>query len=90
LDRFCIDQIIEIFSVKLQLVVRNICIVAVYRVPSGDFLQFLNSLERALNTIYSSGIKFILCGDRNINYLKDSPRKKDSLTLCYCYLLFFL
>jgi hypothetical protein len=64
LDSFCIDQIIEICAVKLQLVGRNICIVAIYRAPSGNILQFLNSLERALNTIYSSGVEFIVCDDK--------------------------
>jgi hypothetical protein len=72
LDRFCVDQIIEICAVKLQSVGCNICIVTVYRAPSENFSQFLNNLERALNTIYTSGIGFIVCGDININYLKDS------------------
>jgi exonuclease III len=75
LDSFCVDQIIEICAVKLQSVGHNICIVTVYRAPSGNFLQFLNNLERALNTIYTSSIEFIVCGDININYLKDSPKK---------------
>jgi hypothetical protein len=37
LARFCIDKIIEICAVKLQLAWRNICIVAVYRAPSRNF-----------------------------------------------------
>jgi hypothetical protein len=48
LHSFCIDQIIEICAIELQSVGQNICIVAVYRAPSGNFPQFLNSLDRAL------------------------------------------
>jgi hypothetical protein len=76
LDSFCIDQIIEICAIELQSVGKNICIVAIYRAPSGNFSQFLNSVDRALNTIYHPGIEFIVCGDININYLIDSPEKK--------------
>jgi hypothetical protein len=71
-DSFCIDQIIEICTVKLLTTGRNICIVAVYRAPSGNFLQFLNIFDRALNSIYCPSIEFIICGDININYLKES------------------
>jgi hypothetical protein len=37
LDRFCIDQIIEICA---QSAGQNICIVAVYRTPSGNFFSY--------------------------------------------------
>jgi hypothetical protein len=39
---------------------RIICIVAVYRAPPGNFLQFLNNLDRVLNTIHRSGVEFIV------------------------------
>jgi hypothetical protein len=81
LDTFCIDQIIEICAVKLLPVGRNICLVAVYRAPSGNCFTFLNSLDRALNIIYSSGAEFIVCGDINVNYLRIAL-KKSSLILC--------
>jgi hypothetical protein len=51
-------------------------------------LQFLNSLDTALNAIYSSGIEFIACGDININYLKDIPIKKQLDTLLLSFDLF--
>jgi hypothetical protein len=76
LDSFCIDEIIEICAIELQSVGQNICIVAVYRAPSGNFPEFLNSLERALNIIYYPGNEFIVCGDINISYLFESPEKK--------------
>jgi hypothetical protein len=81
LDKFCIDQIIEICGVKLLSVRRNICIIAVYSTTSGNFVQFLNILGRVLNTIYCPSVEFIICGDINIDYLKYSSRKKQLNTL---------
>jgi exonuclease III len=75
LDRFCMNQIIEI-CVQLQSAGQHICIVAIYRAPSGNFVHFLNRLDRVLNTICGSGVEFIICGDININYLQDTPKKK--------------
>jgi hypothetical protein len=88
LDKFCIDQTIEVCALKLFTAGCNICIVAVYRAPSGNFSQFLNSLDRALNTIYSSSVEFIVCGDINVNYLKDSSKKKQLNTLLLSFNLF--
>jgi hypothetical protein len=50
LDKLCIDQTIEICAVKLFTAGHNICIIAVYRAPSGNFSQFLNSLDTYLLT----------------------------------------
>jgi hypothetical protein len=76
LGKFCIDQIIEICAVKLLSARRNICIIAIYRAPSGNVVQFLNILDKVLNTIYCPSVEFITCGDINIDYLKDSSRIK--------------
>jgi transposase len=82
------DQIIEICAVKLQSAGQNICIVAIYKAPSGNFVHFLNRLERILNTICGSGVEFIICGDININYLQDTPKKKQLNSLLLSFNLF--
>jgi hypothetical protein len=88
LDKFCIDQIIEICAVKPLSVRQDICIIAVYRAPSGNFVQFLNILDRILNTIYCPSVEFTICGNINIDYLKDSSRKKQLNTLLLSFNLF--
>jgi exonuclease III len=40
LDEFCTDQEIEICAVKLHNFSTNICILTVYRSPTGNFLHF--------------------------------------------------
>jgi exonuclease III len=82
------DKPIEICAVKLRSAGRVICIVAVYSAPSGNFLQFLDNLDRVLNTIHRSGVEFIECGDINVNYLKDNFKKKQLNTLLLSFNLF--
>jgi hypothetical protein len=48
LDEFFTDQYIEICAVKLHNFSTNICILTVYRSPTGNFLCFLNNLESIL------------------------------------------
>jgi hypothetical protein len=48
LDEFCIDQNIQICAVKLHHFPTNICILTVYRSPTGNFSCFLNNLESIL------------------------------------------
>jgi hypothetical protein len=67
--QFCIDQDIEVCAIKLHHCTNNICILTVYRAPTGNFLYFSNSLEAILNKIYTKSTNIILCGDININYL---------------------
>jgi hypothetical protein len=51
LDEFCTDQEIEICAVKLHYLSTVICILTVYRSPTGNFLHFLNNLESILMRI---------------------------------------
>lgn len=86
LIKFCKQKDLEIYAVKLHLSVYTICIVAIYRSPSGNFQYFLNNFETILNSIYSNSIEIIIYGDININYLNDSTHKQllDSLLASYC------
>jgi exonuclease III len=85
LDSFSIDQIIEICAVKIQSAQRNICVIAIYRAPTGNFVQFLSVLDRILSSIYYPGLEIVICGDINVNYLNVSSRKKQLNTLLLTY-----
>jgi exonuclease III len=78
LDRFCQDQNIEIFALKIKINLINICITAVYRAPTGNFNQFINSLDTVLRKLYTPTSQFIICGDININYIIDNEKKKST------------
>jgi hypothetical protein len=40
-DEYCLDKDTEACALKLKSIFSNICILALYRAPSGNFFQFL-------------------------------------------------
>jgi hypothetical protein len=65
-EEFCIDQVIEDCAVKLYYHTNNICILTIYKAPTGNFSHSLKSLEAILNKIYTRSINIILCGDKKL------------------------
>jgi exonuclease III len=53
----------------------NIYILAIYRAPSGNFISFLNEIDKTINSLYKES-KFIICGDINIDYQMDNDKRK--------------
>jgi hypothetical protein len=53
----------------------NLIIICIYRSPTGNFTHFLSQLEIILNDLYNTSSIFIICGDFNIDYTKNSYRK---------------
>ena len=87
LNGFYKEKDLEICVVKLHLPSHEICVITIYRSPSGNYQYFIDELETILNTIYSNSVEIIICGDININinYLIDSTAKQllDSLSASY-------
>jgi exonuclease III len=85
LIKYCKEQDIEACALKLEYTFFNICVISAYRAPSGYFSLFLNGLDRILNSLYKVDLKFIICGDININYLtcSEETRQFDAMLLCY-------
>jgi exonuclease III len=85
LSNFCHEQDIEICAVKLHLAFATLCILSVYRSPTGNFLLFLSTLDSILGKLFTNSLNIVICGDLNINYLEDSTNKLklDSLLASY-------
>ena len=87
LNNFCHEQDIEICALKLHIASATLCILSVYRSPSGNFMLFLSSLDTILDRIFTNSLNVVICGDFNINYeyLGDSTNKLklDSLLASY-------
>jgi len=85
LSKYCTEKDIEICAVKIELQSIVLCILTVYRPPSGNFNHFLEIIEAVLQFIYSPSLRIIICGDININYLLISEQRKqlDNLLLLY-------
>jgi hypothetical protein len=67
--KYCKDKDLEACAIKFKLSFMTICILTVYRSPSGNFQFFLNGLENILKKIYQPDIHIIICGDINVNYV---------------------
>jgi hypothetical protein len=52
--------------VKLHLLHYEICILDIYRAPSGNLQYFFYKTEEILNMLYSNTTQIIICGDINI------------------------
>jgi endonuclease/exonuclease/phosphatase (EEP) superfamily protein YafD len=85
LNKFCREKDLEICAVELYLQSYKLCIMTIYRSPTGDFQYFIDTLEQILDNIHHSFNDIILCGDFNINYYINSAFKLslDSLLASY-------
>jgi len=75
LRKFSYEQDIEAGAVKLSVNSLNICILSVYRAPTGNFAHFFDKLEMILNLLYSYNTQLIICGAINVNYLVANNKK---------------
>ena len=72
LDKYCKEKDVEVCMVTLSIIPIKLIILAIYRSPLGNFMNFLKNLDSVLNTWYSNKTEFVIYGDININYLKNS------------------
>jgi len=75
LNKFCREKDLEICAIELHLQFYKLCIMTIYRSPTGDFQYFINILEKILSRIENNSNDIILCGDFNINYHINSSFK---------------
>jgi hypothetical protein len=70
---------------KLKSTFYSVCIIAVYRAPTGNFNLFLNRLDDIIRSLYKANLHLIICGDINIDYLTDNDKKRqlDAVLLTY-------
>ena len=75
----------EICAVKIHTNSLTMCIITIYRAPSGNFTYFLQRLDNVLKFLNTPSTRPIICGDLNINCLVESDQKRllDNLLLMY-------
>lgn len=72
---FASETTIELCAVSLCYKQTKINIIAIYRPPTGNFNMFVNNLSYALQVASKQNSVVVLCGDLNIDYLKESEEK---------------
>jgi exonuclease III len=78
LDNSCYDKDIEACAVSVNIDSLKICILTIYRSPSGNYDIFFIKLELILQKLCRNNAKVFVCGDFNVNY-SDNCHKKDKL-----------
>jgi len=48
LEKYCQDKNFEVCAIKIHLDTKSVCIIAIYRAPSGNFDLFLSKLDVVL------------------------------------------
>lgn len=66
-----IESCIECAAIEFN---RTLCIITIYRAPTGSFNDFLNKLTLILGSILKKYSFLILCGDLNIDFLNHSSQ----------------
>ena len=89
LRKYSKEQDLEICAIQLYTQENTVIIICLYRAPSGYFGNFLNLLDKILNSLHKPKTEFIICGDININYMVISNSKKRLDGLLATYNLIF-
>jgi len=74
----CKEKDFKICAIKLQTKSSKLIILSSYRVPTGNFNEFIKSLDNAVKHQFKPTVEFLICGDINTDYLTESNRKKST------------
>jgi hypothetical protein len=85
LSEYCKEKDFEVCALKLDIQSLNICIITIYRSPSGNFSCFLQTLNNVLQSLYTPALHIIICGDINVNYLVENEQKQQLQNLLLMY-----
>jgi hypothetical protein len=88
LDKYHKEKDLEICAIKLNIQTKNFIIICIYRPATGDFTFFLTKLEIILKQLNSISNEFIICGDFNIDYIKENSRKNFLVSISASFNLF--
>jgi exonuclease III len=75
IGNLCQDKNIEACAIKIKCNKKNICIIAIYRAPSGNFESFFTNMDSILRIVYNPTLHIVMCGDINIDYLSHNAKK---------------
>jgi hypothetical protein len=67
-----------------ELINFKIVVACIYRTPHGAFKKCLFNLDLVTEKVYKKGRKPILCGDWNVDFLKDSAKQQLLQNLVAC------
>jgi hypothetical protein len=69
--KYCKDKDFEVCTIKLYLNSEGVCIITIYRAPSGNFYLFITKLDTILRNLYvSTRIYYLWCHKYKLSHLQ--------------------
>jgi exonuclease III len=62
-----------------------LCVLSVYRSPSGNFDTFVMKLEEILNILFQNKVNLVICGDFNVNFMTNNTKIDKITSLLWLY-----
>jgi hypothetical protein len=90
LDRHCIEQDFEVCAIKLSNSPINLCVLSLYRSPSGNFDTFILKLEEILNILFQNQVNLVICGEFNANFMTNNTKRYKIISLLKRYNLDYI
>ena len=72
LNSHCQEQDIEVCAIRLVHSPLDLCILSVYRAPSGNFDIFIKKTRRNIKSIILNPVNLVICGDFNVNFMPEN------------------
>jgi len=85
IDEYSTHKDIEACAIRMDSTCNKLCVLAIYRSPSGEFTNFLKQLDLILQKLYKNKHSIIICGDVNVNYLTDNNRRRQLEEVLHSY-----
>jgi hypothetical protein len=60
--KYCREQDIEITALKLHFNSANICVLIIYKAPTGNVNYYTHQLDAILHTLSTATLDFTICG----------------------------
>ena len=79
------DKDFDVCACKIYFGTKKICIITIYRAPSGCIDTFITKLDTTLKMLFFSTLDIIIRGNININYLIDNAKKRELEALLKTY-----
>jgi exonuclease III len=83
----CIEKTFEACAIKIQIDTIRICILCLYRAPTGNINNSVVQLETTLKYQERTNSEFIIIGDTNTNFLIDNYKKEQLQRMLNTYKL---
>lgn len=88
ITQYCMEKVIKACAARLNIDNNYFIILCIYRSPCGNMENFIKNLELILKIVYEPKFELIVCGDFNVNFLENSSRSLQLISLFQTYNLF--